>query len=308
MNCACWPQKYCRRSGRVAVKISIVTDEISADPETALELGSEWGVHDFELRGFFTDRVPRFSAYQKQHLRDVLEEHQARIIAISPGLFKWAAPPERADRLPLGWMEQGAYAAWDANWRMVDTHLNELLPASLEYANELGARLVVTFGFDRGGRPPGPAPEEVLNILCKAAERAEGAGIQLVLENEDGFWADTGARTAELIRAVNQPALAVNWDPGNAFSAGDEPYPEGYRHVAGLVCHVHFKDARRARNGSVQQVVGGDIDWAGQIRALAADEYTGFVSVETHMRPKVQSGRASLSRLRGLIQAAETAS
>ena len=35
------------------VKLAIVTDEISADPETAIELGAEWGIHDFELRGVF---------------------------------------------------------------------------------------------------------------------------------------------------------------------------------------------------------------------------------------------------------------
>jgi hypothetical protein len=33
------------------MKISIVTDEISSDVETAIELGLEWGVRDFELRG-----------------------------------------------------------------------------------------------------------------------------------------------------------------------------------------------------------------------------------------------------------------
>ncbi|HEU4746298.1 MAG TPA: hypothetical protein VFS61_13720, partial [Anaerolineales bacterium] len=71
------------------MKISIITDEVSADPETAIELGAEWGIHDFELRGFFTDRAPRFSAYQKQRLRDALDEFQARIVAIGPGLFKF---------------------------------------------------------------------------------------------------------------------------------------------------------------------------------------------------------------------------
>src|SRR5512135_695169 len=105
MNCTCWRTKYCLRFGSIVMMISIVTDEISADPETAIELGTEWGIHDFELRGFFNDRAPRLSAYQRRHLRDVLEEHQARIIAISPGLFKCACPSERADRLPLGWME-----------------------------------------------------------------------------------------------------------------------------------------------------------------------------------------------------------
>lgn len=286
------------------MNISIVTDEISADPETAIELGTEWGVHDFELRGFYTERAPQLSPYQKKHLRDVLDEHGARIIAVSPGLFKYPYAGSSAPRLPLGWMEAGAYDAWDANRRMVQVHLNELLPATLDYASELGARLVVIFGFDRAGCAPGLAPDEVLNVLCKAAERARAAGIRLVLENEDGFWADTGERTAQLVRAVGMAHLAVNWDPGNAFSAGDRPFPDGYRAVRGLVGHVHFKDARRLPDGSMEQAVEGEIDWAGQLRALAADGYTGFISVETHMRPKIASGRASLQRLRSLLQAA----
>ena len=56
----------------MGIKISVVTDEISADPETAIELGTQWGIHDFELRGYFTDRVPVFSSYQRKHLQDVL--------------------------------------------------------------------------------------------------------------------------------------------------------------------------------------------------------------------------------------------
>jgi hypothetical protein len=40
------------------MKICLLTDEISADPETAVELGVQWGVKDFELRGYFLDRVP----------------------------------------------------------------------------------------------------------------------------------------------------------------------------------------------------------------------------------------------------------
>ncbi len=287
------------------MKISIVTDEISADPETAIELGVQWGVHDFELRGFFTDRVPCFSAYQKQHLRDVLEENQARIIAVGPGLFKSACPAGRAPRLPLGWMEYGAYNNWQDARDLVEYHLNELLPRSMDYATELGAGVVVIFGFDRAGAAPGEPPEEALNYLRKAAERAAAADIRLALENEDGFWADTGARTADIIRAVNNPALAANWDPGNAFCAGDEPFPKGYGSVKGMVRHVHYKDAIRAPDGAITQVVCGQIDWAGQIAALAADGYNGFISVETHMKRKVESARLSICRLRGLGEAAQ---
>ena len=287
------------------MKISIITDEVSADPETAIELGAEWGIHDFELRGFFTDRAPRFSAYQKQRLRDALDEFQARIVAIGPGLFKFACPPPSAPRLPLGWMDRASYDNWAEAKRLADYHLNELLPASLDYANELGADIVVTFGFDRAGAPPGPPPEEALNCLRLAAERASAAGIRLAVENEDGFWADTGTRTAQMVQAINHPALGINWDPGNAFFAGDDPYPTGYQAVRGRVQHVHFKDAMRDENGALHYVANGVVDWAGQIPALVADEYDGFISIETHIRPKVDCARAALERLRSLIAVAQ---
>jgi sugar phosphate isomerase/epimerase len=283
------------------MKISIITDEVSADPESAIELGAEWGIHDFELRGYFTDRVPRFSAYQKQRVRDALDEFQARIVAIGPGLFKFACPPPRAPRLPLGWMDRASYDNWAEAKRLADFHLQELLPASLDYANELGADTVVTFGFDRAAAPPGPPPEEALNCLHSAAERASAAGLWLAVENEDGFWADTGSRTAEMVQAINHPALRINWDPGNAFFAGDDPYPTGYGSVRGLVQHVHFKDAMRDKNGDFHYVADGEVDWADQIRALMADDYDGFISIETHIRPKVASARAALERLRSLI-------
>jgi len=285
------------------MKISILTDEVSADPETALELGTAWGVHDFELRGFYTDRAPLYSNYQKQRLRDALEQYQARLIAIGPGLFKAAYPPPSAPRLPLGWMDMVGYQSWAEARRQLQYHSNELLPACLDYANEMGVPLLVIFSFDRLGAPPGPPPEEILNCLRLAAERAAATGIQLAIENEDGFWADTGARTSQMVRQINHPALGINWDPGNAFFAGDEPYPAGYQSVRGLVRHVHFKDALRSPDGELHYAAEGQVDWAGQVCALVQDGYEGFISLETHIRPKVASACAALERLRALIAA-----
>jgi sugar phosphate isomerase/epimerase len=283
------------------VKIAIVTDEISADLETAIELGVGWGVHDFELRGVFTSRAPFLSSYEKGYLQDALAAYQARFVALSPGLFKIPyLPPERS-RPSLAWMDRAGFEAWDATQQTIRHHVEELLPASLDYAAELGINTVLIFSFDRAGMPPGPPPENVLEILSRAAERAGSMGIQLAIENEDGFWGDTGDRTASLVRAVGHPALGVNWDPGNAYCAGDEPFPAGYHAVRDLVRHVHFKDARRNADGTAAYVAKGEIDWAGQMRALAADGYDGFISVETHLRPKVGSARELLDRLRGLI-------
>jgi len=286
------------------VKISIVTDEISADPETAIELGVEWGIKDFELRGFYADRVPNLSAYQQQHLGEILTAHEARIIAISPGLFKIPYPLEPREQASLAWMDQGMFQKWRTLQDEVKYHRDELLPASIEFARGLGVNLILCFGFHRGGHPAGPVPDEVKEILYHAAEQIAAAKMQLLIEVEAEFWADTGQRTAAMIEAIGHPALRVNWDPGNAFMAGDTPYPHGYNAVRHLVKHVHFKDAEVDSRGKRRYTLHGQIDWAGQIKALVDDGYQGYISVETHLRPKVQVAKKELEMLRRLIEQA----
>jgi sugar phosphate isomerase/epimerase len=283
------------------MKICLLTDEISADPETALELGVEWGIHDFELRGYFLDRVPILSPYQKRSLLQVLERYQANVVAISPGLFKFPFPAKNPAEFPMPWLDQVFYDDWSSGHKLIDTHLNSLLPQSLDFANEVGAKLVISFGFARAGLPPGPPPDELLETLHAAAERAKSAGLRLAIENESGFWADTGERTAHIVRAVNHPSLGVNWDPGNAFCEGELPYPNGYAHVKGLVTHVHFKDAMKSSGGTPEYALEGEIDWTGQIRALAEDGYTGHISVESHLRPKVAAAHSALKRLLSMV-------
>jgi sugar phosphate isomerase/epimerase len=285
------------------LKISIVSDEISADPETAIEIGAQWGIRDFELRGYYFDRAPHFSAHQKLRLRESLERYQAKVIAISPGLFKFPFPTKRPAEFPLAWLDQVYYNGWSYAKKQLDEHLNELLPASLEYANELGAQTVVIFAFSRGGLKPSPPPDELLDSLLAAAERTRSAGLQLAIENEAGFWADTGERTAQIIRLINHPSLGVNWDPGNAFFEGDIPYPDGYKHLPGLVRHIHFKDAVKNALGEPEFANDGDINWVGQLMALESDGYTGFISIETHLRPKVAAAKAALDRLNNLMVA-----
>lgn len=286
------------------MKLSIVTDEISADFETAIELACEWGVRALELRGFETNRVPLFTAFQKARIAELLDEYQASVVAISPGLFKFPYPARTRERFTLRSFDAKLYESWQASRELLRYQLEELLPASLEYAKQVGAPLIVIFSFHRGAASSIPVPDEVLQTLHDAAEQAAKAGLDLAIEVEDEYWADTGARAAELVKRIGHPNLSINWDPGNAYVAGDEPYPTGYQAVRPYVRHVHFKDARRSPDGKYSWAVQGDIDWAGQIRALVADGYDGYVSVEPHLQPKVSSAQAELERLHSLLAAA----
>jgi sugar phosphate isomerase/epimerase len=173
---------------------------------------------------------------------------------------------------------------------------------------ELGAGALIAFGFGRGGGAAGPAPTGVVETLAQAAETAAAADLELLVETEEGFWADTGARSAALIERVGNPSLGINWDPANALIEGDVPFPDGYTAVRRHVRNVHFKDARRYPDGSWELLAEGDVDWSGQIGALKADGYCGPIAVEPHLAPSVASTRRALARLRALIEAAQAKS
>ncbi len=285
------------------MQISVITDELSADPETALELAGELGLTNVEFRGVEQYRVGELPPYWEERLPQLVARSGRRVVALSPGIFK--APFDAVVPEPftiLRWQDRSEFDARRALRRQLEAHLAEVLPRTLALAKALGTSLIVVFGVVRPEHARGPCPREVVEFLAEAAARAEAAGVTLALENEHICWADSGVNTARLVEKVGSPALKINWDPANAFYSGETPFPDGYRAVREHVAHVHFKDAvRDPASGETAYVVDGEIDWQGQIEALREDGYTGCLSIETHCRPKIQSVRRALRRLQAMI-------
>src|SRR4051794_25014515 len=142
------------------MQVSIVTDEISADLETAIELGTEWGVSNFELRGYGTQRVPLFTPYHKHRVKELLEEYGVKICAISPGLFKIPFPTGKRERFSIQAIDSVLYDNWRDGQSLVKYHVEELLPASITYAQDIGASTIVIFSFARGETPSDRIPDE----------------------------------------------------------------------------------------------------------------------------------------------------
>jgi sugar phosphate isomerase/epimerase len=267
------------------MKLAICSDEISQDFLTAVELGAEWGVRWYELRRFRSGRVPEISEGDRERIRPIAQDYGVRISAISPGLFK---EPVNAPEVARG--------------------MAEVLPRAFDLAHEVGTDKVVCFAFDRDARAekmgPEEVPPEVIDRLGEMANAAQAADVHLLLETEAVCWGDTGLRTAAIIRRVGHDRLRMNWDPANSYSAGaHRPFPDEYNKIKDLVAHVHVKDVaaddpQRRRAVPVGQ---GAIDWPGQIRALIADGFDGFYTIETHHRPLVQASRRCVEALRRMV-------
>ena len=282
------------------MKISIVTDEISSDLETALEIIRAWGISFVELRGIGAQRFPDVSDYWHARVAELLRESGLRVVALSPGLFQ--APPPGARPAPMSFSRRGDTERVRRELegeRLRDYHVNQLLPESIEAAQRLGAESLVCFTFARMDHTEGElASEAIVQVLRYAADQVSRAGLRLNIEVSE-----LTCRSADVVRRVNHPALGINWDPGNAFIGGeDRPYPDGFELVRPYIRHVHFKDGViDPVTGRREWVVDGIIDWASAFADLKHDGFDGYVSVETHVRPKVESSLRCLQRLRDLL-------
>jgi len=260
-------------------KISIISDEISQDFKTAVEIGFSWGINNYEIRGINYKRIPDILDSELSLIKDVIKTYKIKIVAISPGIFK------------IPWEE-----------RKIEEHLKERLPKSFELARKLGTKSIIIFTPIRDRKCPLDF-SKMINFIKEASEAAEKEGFILALENEPICYADTGRNTAYIIKKVDSLALKINWDPANAFSSGEIPYPDGYRNIKNYIFHLHIKDARRIKGEGVQYLpVGeGEINWKDQISALKKDKYQGYFSIETHFSPRVESTRKCLANLHSLL-------
>ena len=86
-----------------------------------------------------------------------------------------------------------------------------------------------------------------------------------------------------IIRHIGADKLQLCWDPGNAARAGaTAPFPEEYEQLKELVAHVHLKNFD-PQNNAWSLIERGMVDWPGQLTALKADGYQGYIVVETHL-------------------------
>ena len=288
------------------MKISIVTDEVSSDLETALEIIRAWGIKYVELRGIGDERFPEVSDYWQARVPELVHESGLSVVAVSPGLFQ--APPPGVPPAPMTFSRRGdtdrVRRELEAE-RQRDYHINQLLPKSIEAAQRLGARTIICFTFARMDHTEGDfASDEIVQVLRYAAEKVAAAGLTLNIEVSE-----LTRRSADVCRRVNHPALGINWDPGNAFIGGeDRPYPDGFELARPYIRHVHFKDGLiDPISGKRAWVVDGIIDWANAFADLERDGFDGYISIETHVRPKIESSLRCLQRLRGLLHQSSAA-
>jgi sugar phosphate isomerase/epimerase len=147
----------------------------------------------------------------------------------------------------------------------------EYLKQAARFAAECGAPVVNT---DEGPKPAWTteAEDHVLMryVLKEAAALAEARGVVIGLEPHQQY-SKTPAGLDKIHALVQSPAIGINFDTGNSYLGGQDPYV-WLEHVLGRLVHLHAKDITVQQSDAERGKVTGTpvgcacgegvIDWA----------------------------------------------
>lgn len=246
-------------------KLAIITDEVSQDPSRAIALAQEFGLHALEIRSVWEKGPEELSDEEVRRIKRMAEDAGLEICAVASPFFKCNMDSEAEIRRHY-----------------------DILRRCAEVAHMLGTNLVRGFAFWRHGRTEEPPYDIIAKHYEQAIKIAEEADIIIGLENENSTMLTNARRVVKALEAMGLPErVKAVWDPQNNFGDpdGERPFPDGYETIKPHMVHVHMKDAD-PKTGEAVPVGEGFVGWREQLSALLRDGYRGYVSLETHYRPK----------------------
>ena len=117
----------------------------------------------------------------------------------------------------------------------------EYLKQAIRFAAEIGAPVVNT---DEGPKPDWTTEEEdhvlMRYVLMEAAKVAEPRGIKIGLEMHQQY-SRTPSGFERILNLVDSPSIGINFDSGNSYLGGEDPYLWLEDSVERLF-HLHAKD------------------------------------------------------------------
>ena len=146
----------------------------------------------------------------------------------------------------------------------------------------------------------------VMKINLRAiVETCAENGVYLGIEQHGPYTARTKSMM-RILELVDSPWVRVNYDCGNTFLSGEDPYAM-LDAVADKVVHVHAKDISRqqadAERGKVTgTAVGcacgdGEIDWHRILQRLKKAGFKGVLSVECGTEAEAKRSLAYLTQV-----------
>lgn len=271
------------------MRLSITTDELSLDLNSALEILNEAQCREFELRALGLDTLPDVDErWLAQADKAVLK--RLRVTSLAPRLFFDSFPSKEAIEKTIG------------------------------LAKRLKCNLISVYGTQEEGEAVEPdddeddeseeddvepvvlPSDEALDALSAFIALAAKENIAVALRTHPDTCAGSAREALAIVEALGSVAgdknsrIGIDWDVANCFAAGDDSGLESLPDVLPHLKIVRMRDAIRKGLGADWVALGkGVIPWEDILELLYEGGYRGPVVLEPSVAPKLKEGRAALA-------------
>ena len=247
-------------------KISAITDEIGKTQAEAIEFAHRYNMQWVELRNV-PETKKEYSFLTEPELKAAAAElasNKLKVSFLNSSLLKFTWPGTN----PAGTKKDPDQKKWDRR--------KEYFESTLRAANILGVDKIRVFAGTRDEHPETTYPL-IVRTLEELIPLAEKAKVKILLENENSQNIGTSPELKAIFELIPSKTVGYNWDPGNAQSLKEVPWPDGYAVLPkSRMLNVQFK----AKN--ILEDSPDHIDWKAIMEAMQKDNYQGELGLETH--------------------------
>lgn len=250
------------------VQFSAFADEVCDDFKGQVEFLNSQNIRNIEIRFVNQKNIMDLSVAELKETKALLDSYSIGVSAIGS---------------PIGKVRL------DEDFK---SHFEKFKHA-VELANYLNAPFIRVFSYYAPeGKLIDDYRDEVIERMTKKADYLSGTGLVMVHENESNIFGHSAENCVEIAKSVDSSNLKLAYDPAN-FVWGDNiknnievcwPLMKQY------TSHIHIKDWEIGSTDVGAMPGTGDAQIPELLVELAKMEYSGFITLEPHLKTGGQFG------------------
>jgi sugar phosphate isomerase/epimerase len=196
---------------------------------------------------------------------------------MNTSLLKFTWPGMEAARAPRNDTPERKEKRIATEQKRFDARMDDLGKA-LTAAKILGCDKVRVFTGTRTADPKSTYAR-IAEVFTPMIDEASRHKIHLLVENEASQNIATSEEIGEFMPLIKSPWFGYNWDPNNAHTAKEVPFPDGYKK---LPIDRMMNTQVKARD-LLPEYSADNIPWHDVMEALQKDNFKGHIGLETHI-------------------------
>jgi len=266
------------------MKIGVIMDGLSRDPELAFKVMNKVGLKYAELQYVWEKEIGDHTPEELRRLKMLTDNYEITISCITKHNFSG-----------INVMDT------DVNSSIYKDHI-EKLKRSIEVAHMFGTKNVrvmvctkqVIIWGENGAQEwicNNSAWDRFLNLYREPLRIAEENDIDLLAETSNNGMLTSGYLHKKFVDDLGSNRMKTLWDPANSINGSDIPFPNGYDMVKDSLAEIHIKDLISDKIKSTCtfcELGKGDMaPYLSKIaQVLKRDKFDGIINLESVYRPQ----------------------